>query len=283
MKKHQIRIPRVDFLGFKISKIVLGSNPFSGFSHQTKELDEEMLDFYTAEEIKRAWDRAQQLGINAFCARGDRHILRVIREYFNENRIKEFYWFAQTAPEFASFQANLSLIINSKLKPTFIYHHGGHLDMLLMEGKKHIVRDNLKIIRDTGYLTGMASHQPEFIEMAEEENWDVDFYLTCFYNLTGRGKKELTVIKGSHGEIFDMSDPSKMCRVIKKVNKPCVAYKIFGAGRLSHNKNEIYSALKFAAENIKKNDLILVGVFQKQKDQIKENVEMLSSILSEKH
>ncbi|MCM8816933.1 MAG: hypothetical protein NC913_05420 [Candidatus Omnitrophica bacterium] len=273
-------IPQVDFLGFKISKLILGSNPFSGFSHQTPQMDEEMLDFYTAEEIKKAWDQAQNCGINGFCARGDRHILRIAREYYNEGRVKEFHWFVQTAPEFLSFQANVSMIVNSKFKPSFIYHHGGQLDNLLMEGKKQLVKDQLKMIRDAGYPTGMASHQPEFIEMAEEENWDVDFYLTCFFNLTGRGKSGLTAIVGSQGEIFDMTDPPKMCQIIKKVKKPCVAYKIFGAGRLCKNRTQIKSALKFAIENIKQNDLILFGVFQKTKNQIKENVEIFNEILS---
>lgn len=270
----------VDFLGYKISKIILGSNPFSGFSHQNKQLDEEMLDFYTTEEIKKAWDKAQNYGINGFCARGDRHIVRVLREYYNENRMKNFFWFAQTAPEFISFEAGLSIIVSNKVKPFCIYHHGGHLDNLLMAGQKQTVKDHLKMIRDTGYITGMASHQPEFIAMAEEENWDVDFYLTCFYNLTGRGKKGLTALKGSEGEIFDPSDPPKMCHVIKQVKKPCIVYKIFGAGRMCNSKEQIKSAIKFALENIKSNGLILVGVFQKYKDQIKENVEILSELLS---
>ncbi|HOL35577.1 MAG TPA: hypothetical protein PK303_03290 [bacterium] len=273
-------LPEVDFCGYKISRLILGSNPFSGFSHQTRQIDEEMLDFYTAEEIKKTWDKAQEYGINGFCARGDRHILRVLREYYNQGRAKNFYWLAQTAPEFSRFQANLALIIGSKLKPTFIYHHGGQLDLLLMEGKKQQVKDHLKMIRDTGYPTGLASHQPEFIIMAEEENWDIDFFMCCFFNLTGRGKKELTAIKGSEGEIFDQEDPPKMCQVIKQVKKPCIAYKIFGAGRLCNNENQIFSSLKFAFDNIKSQDLVLVGVFQKYNDQIKQNVELACKILA---
>ncbi len=277
MKK---QVPQVRLCNYEISKLILGSNPFSGFSHQTKKVDEEMMDFYTAEQIKKAWDTAQNNGINAFCARGDRHIVRLIREYYNEGRMRNFLWLAQTAPEFINFEAGLSIITTNKPKPVCIYHHGGQLDNLLMEGKKQIVKDHLKMIRDTGYITGMASHQPEFIEMAEDENWDVDLYLTCFYNLTGRGKKELTAIKGSEGEIFDISEPPKMCRVIKQVRKPCIAYKIFGAGRLCHSRDEIYSAFRFAVENIKPNDFIMIGVFQKNKDQIKENVEIFTEIIA---
>lgn len=275
-----MRLPKIKLGNYVISKLILGSNPFSGFSHQTREIDQEMMDFYTSEEIKKAWDVAQDNGINAFCARGDRHMLRLLREYYNEGRMKNFLHLAQTAPEFLSFEANLSMIITNKPKPVCIYHHGGQLDNLLMDGKKQIVKDHLKMIRDTGCITGMASHQPEFIAMAEDENWDIDLYFTCFYNLTGRGKKGLTAIKGSEGEVFDPEDPEKMCRVIRQVKKSCVAYKIFGAGRLCSNKNQVEKAIRFALENIKENDFILIGVFQKTKNQIKENVEIINKILS---
>ncbi|MCM8768760.1 MAG: hypothetical protein NC911_03645 [Candidatus Omnitrophica bacterium] len=281
MKLSNDGLPKVDFLGYKLSKIILGSNPFGGFSHQGWPMDQEMLDFYTTAEIKKAWDQAQEEGINAFCGRADRHMVFLLREYWNEGKGRNFYWFAQTAPEYASFQANVSLIVSSKFKPTFIYHHGGQLDYLLMEGKKQLVKDNLKIIRETGYPCGMASHQPEFIALAEEENWDIDFYLACFFNLTGRGKKDLTVIKGSSGEVFDFSDPPKMCQVIKQVKKPCVAYKIFGSGRLCQNRNQVYQAISFALENIKPGDLILTGVFQKFGNQIKENVAIVREILND--
>jgi len=267
---------------YEISKLILGSNPFSGFSHKTPDVDEEMMDFYTCEEIKKTWDIAQDKGINGFCARGDIHMLRLLREYYNEGRMKNFLWFAQTVPELASFEASLHLINSSKVKPACIYHHGGQLDNLLMEGKKQLVKDHLKMIRDTGYISGMASHQPKFIEMAEDENWDIDLYLTCFYNLTGRGKKGLTSINGSKGEIFDPEDPPMMCKVIKQVKKPCIAYKIFGAGRSCKDEDNIYSAMKFAVENIKPGDLIMLGVFQKYGNQIQQNVEILSRILSEK-
>ncbi|HOL67545.1 MAG TPA: hypothetical protein PKX93_08835 [bacterium] len=282
MKLTEDRLPRVDFLGFSISKFILGSNPFSGFSHQNRKMDEEMMDFYTATRIKKTWDQAQQYGINAICGRGDRHMLLLLREYWNEGKGRGLFWFAQTAPEYASFEASVSLITNSRFKPSFIYHHGGQLDYLLMEGKKQLVKDHLKIIRDTGYPCGLASHQPQFIALAEEENWDVDFYLTCFFNLTGRGKQGLTALKGSAGEVFDRSDPPKMCEVIKQVKKPCVAYKIFGSGRLCQDRKQLYQAISFAVENIKPGDLILAGVFQKYGNQLKEDVEIVRRLLSRK-
>lgn len=273
-------LPLVDFCGLKFSKLLLGSNPFSGFSHNGTEMDDEMSDFYKASEIVKAFNEAKNCGINGFCGRGDRHMLRVIREYANAEP-NPLYWIAQTVPEFNSFDTSIYLLTAFKpLKPTGIYHHGGMADNLINDGKKDVVKDNLKKIRDTGCLTGVASHQPEIIAMYEEEGWDVDFYLTCFCNLTGRGKKGITAVQGSIDEKFTQEDPPKMAEVVRKVKKPCVAFKIFGAGRWTKTYEDTYKSIKFAIDNIKPNDVILTGVYQKDKNQIKENADILRKIMN---
>ena len=39
--------------GKRVSRLCIGGNPFSGFSHQTPERTREMLDFFTPETIKQ--------------------------------------------------------------------------------------------------------------------------------------------------------------------------------------------------------------------------------------
>jgi hypothetical protein len=55
--------------------------------------------------------------------------------------------------------------------------------------------------------------------------------------------------------------------VFKKTSKPCVAFKILGAGRV----NSPEKAFKFAFASIKPNDVVCVGLFPRFKDEIKEN------------
>ena len=47
-------------------------------------------------------------------------------------------------------------------------------------------------MRECGVQVGLGSHIPEVIGYAEERGWDVDFYMTCFYNLS---RDECTVDK----------------------------------------------------------------------------------------
>ena len=52
-------LPSVDLCGLKVTRLILGANPFAGFSHQTPERDGEMRDYYTVERIMETWARAQ--------------------------------------------------------------------------------------------------------------------------------------------------------------------------------------------------------------------------------
>ena len=51
-------LPTVDFCGLTVTRLIIGANPFGGYSHQNRERDQEMVTYYTPERIKETWDRA---------------------------------------------------------------------------------------------------------------------------------------------------------------------------------------------------------------------------------
>ena len=51
-----------------VSRLCIGGNPFSGFSHQSPERDQEMRAFYTPERVKHGLRIAERAGINIFSA-----------------------------------------------------------------------------------------------------------------------------------------------------------------------------------------------------------------------
>ena len=65
-----------------------------------------------------------------------------------------------------------------------------------------------------------------------------------------------------------------MCPVIQKVEKPVLAYKILAAGRLADRKPEIDRAFKYAFDNIKTKDGVIVGMFPKFRDQVTESARL---------
>ena len=79
-----------------VSRFILGSNPFSGFSHQGEARDREMMKFYTSTRIKETLRLAESLGINSVIGRADKHMIRVLMEYWDEGG--KIQWLAQTCP-----------------------------------------------------------------------------------------------------------------------------------------------------------------------------------------
>jgi hypothetical protein len=152
-------------------------------------------------------------------------------------------------------------------------------------GQIDLLHKRLELIKSTGVRTGFATHVPEVVLLAEKENWNVDFYKTCLYNSRktpeqrSRQSGFITANRVKH-TVFYSDDKPLMLEAIKKVSKPCIAFKLFAGGQVFLNKDEAgmsaaaEKAIKDTFENIKPGDMTCVGVFQRDKNQIKENAEM---------
>lgn len=62
--------------GLRLSRLLLGSNPFSGFSHPGMARDERMVRHYTVARTKQALFDGERLGITGLVARTDFHVRR---------------------------------------------------------------------------------------------------------------------------------------------------------------------------------------------------------------
>ena len=63
-------MPTIQIGGLAVSRFVIGGNPFSGFSHQSRERSKEMLAWYTDERIVQVLFQAEELGLTACLMRG---------------------------------------------------------------------------------------------------------------------------------------------------------------------------------------------------------------------
>ena len=167
-------LPTVDFCGIRMTRLIIGGNPFSGNSHVSHELDEQMRDYYSTANIKQALHRCVACGINTVQLRADQHIMRILREFRQEGG--QLNWIAQTASEVANFAGNIRQIAADP-SAAAIYHHGSVTDNLYQAGRTGELRERLKIMRDAGLPVGLGTHKPEVIRLCEDEDWDVDFYM----------------------------------------------------------------------------------------------------------
>ena len=248
----------------RVSRLIIGGNPYSGISHHSSAKSKEMEDYYTVDRIKADLREAERCGINTVLARADRYIMRVLNEYRNDGG--NIQWIAQTPKgnEYENLKDYIRLI--ARYEPIAIYHHGGTTDRLYDEGKLDSIRDSLKFIRDLGFAAGVGTHDPQILKHCHYEGYDADFYVCAFYNHTRRR------------EMYLPPDRDTAIVAIQAVPLPVIAIKVLAAGR-----SEPFEAFRFALENIKPIDAMAVGMYTRgHPDQIRENAETVASLI-EKH
>ncbi len=269
-------LPSVDFFGHKVSRLICGGNPLSGFSHFSAELDRDMVEYYDMPNIQALLKECWENGINTFQSRGDRHQMRAYLEH--QLHGGQMQWITQTASEFASIEGNVAEI--ARYKPIAIYHHGTHTDNSWHAGEIERVRDIVKAIDDQGLPAGVGTHIPEVVEYMEEHGWETDFYMCCFYNLARGYKAAPATDKAAYEkDRFPAEDPPRMAATIRATSKPCIAFKIMAASRNCTTPDRTREAFRFAFENIKPDDMVDVGMFQKYRNQVKENAGYVRELL----
>jgi hypothetical protein len=257
------------FKHLTVSRLILGSNPFSGFSHQSPQMDWEMRHYFTGERIKAVFKEAEALGINTVIARADFHVMRLMLEYADAGG--SLQWFAQTCPELGSHAVSIHNASAYGAKACHL--HGGVMDNQYAQGRLEEVQPALDSIRQKGMLAGIAAHNPAVIAWAEE-HLDVDYYLCCYYNPTPRDDRPEHV--PGMREVYREEDRTAMTDLIPQLSHPVVHYKILAAGR-----NDPAQAFAFAASKMRLNDAVCVGVYPKDRPgMLKENASLLEESLA---
>jgi hypothetical protein len=269
-------LPTIALGKHQVTRLICGGNPFSGFSHVGPEMDWDFLRYYTMPNLQAALDECWANGLNTFQSRGDRHQTRM----YLEHRLRggQMQWIAQTASEFRNIQANILEIC--RYEPIAIYHHGTHTDNTWHEGYIDRIRDIVKFIKDQGLLAGLGTHIPAVIEYAEEHQWETDFYMGCFYNLARGYKPAVAEEQDAYRrDQYPKSDPDRMAATLQQVRKPCLAFKIMAASRNCATPDDVRRTFQWAFGLIKPTDAVVVGMFQKYRNQIQENAQMVRDIL----
>ena len=254
----------------EVTRFILGGNPFSGFSHQTAEMDNHMRHYFTTACIKKVMAKAEAAGVNAFIGRADFHICRVLTEYWDEGgRIQ---WFAQTCPEIGAPEPSVDRA--KAFGAAGVHVHGGYVDHLFAQGRIGEVQPVVARMREAGLVAGLAGHNPEVFRWAESVKLDVDYYMCCYYNSAHRDKRAEHV--PGMKEWFLQEDRHIMTELVEGLSKPVIHYKIMAAGR-----NDPAEAFGYAARCMRAGDAVCVGIYDEQKpDMVAENVRLLEEAIA---
>ena len=233
-------LPQVNLGHVSVSRLIVGGNPFSGFSHFSPEMNAAMVRYYTTARIKATLRECEAAGVDTLLARADNHITRLLREYWDEGGTIQ--WIAQTAAERASVAANVQFAAAVGAKCCYL--HGGQADRTVAGGRAEELRRPIELGRELGLVMGLAGHRPETHLAALEADLGLQFLATCFYHVTAE-------------ETYRPEDRDAMVeRVVQQTDLPCIGYKIMAAGR-----NDPDEAFSYALSRMKPSDAICVGIY----------------------
>jgi hypothetical protein len=247
-------LPTIQIGKHRISRLVAGSNPILGYSYSGQHADRHMKDYYTPERTVEFLQNCERAGITTHQFADPDRALPYVRP-LREGGSKMSFFCLHSQREKIKDAVE-------RAQPIAMVHHGGATDRLFADGKASLVHDYVKAAHDCGVLAGVSAHNPDCIKRVADEGWEVDFFMTCFYFLTRKMvKKDTEIPMLDFGLPFFRDDPKAMTQVVRQVKQPCFGFKILGAGRHCSNEQTVRAAFKFAFENIKPTDGVIVGMF----------------------
>jgi hypothetical protein len=242
-------MPKIKLGKVEVSRLILGSNPFFGFSHKNPQATpEEMKQWYTPQRIMAVLDQAAAHGITAVWTPCYEEWVRTWNEYQDKGG-KLKIWIGQ--PDRLPMERDIEIAVKNGAKAIAI--QGCRIDDMVGQGKWDVVRGWLELIKSHGLPAGMATHTATTHLEAEERGLPTDFYHQTLYRPDNYVPEGLEESLGT----------------IEKLDKPVVAYKVLGAGRILPK-----DTFPYVSRRLRRKDGICVGVFPKIRDEIAENTSL---------
>ncbi len=254
------KLPQIRLGRYSISRLICGANPFNGGSHLSVFVNHQMRRYFTPEQILKTLRRCQEVGVN--CWQSGLGAIDLYRRFVDEGGQMHYIAIAAGKPEGIEKLRQGGCIA--------IAHHGETTDRMFKEGRIDDMHDYLKRVRDSGLLVGVSTHMPDVVDTVESKGWDIDYYMTCVYE-RHRSAEALEQLLGQApipvGEVYLPNDPPRMFRMVRQTKRPCLAFKILAAGRLSERKHWVEQAFRQTFDSIKPTDGAIVGIYDEYTDQ----------------
>jgi hypothetical protein len=229
----------------KISRLIIGGNPFSYIAHSEPLVYSRDLfqHYFTHEKVVETLGLGQQFGINTFLGRIDSNVIGFL-ELYEKTHQKSIPWLAQTSAKPHRGATTKEIIANIKLAAdhgaTGIYFHGESADYLVQNGRTDEIKGYVDYIRELGLVAGIGAHEVETIEACEARNFQPDFYMKTFNSLE-----------------YCCPNFRRTGEVMASVEIPWIAFKVLAAGRIEPEEG-FAMALDAGA------DFLCVGMFDFQ-------------------
>lgn len=260
--------PRTTVGGLSVSRMIIGTNWFLGWSHTSRAKDNyikgHIADRKTIADVLEVFFQA---GVDTIMAQMSTPVLQeAIQEAENRTgvgAIKVSTPLLPLSPETAAKGFDLDEVARmfdeeAGFGSRFVMPHQATTDAMVDRCTREIrhMAPVCRLIRERGMIPGLSTHMPETIVYADESGLDVETYISI-YNALG----------------FMMQlEVDWVARVVAEAAKPVMTIKPMAAGRMPP-----FQALHFVWSTLRPQDMVTVGTMSPQ--EAAECIELSLSVL----
>jgi hypothetical protein len=236
--------PRTTVGGVSLSRMIIGTNWFLGYSHTSLAKDKFIKSYQTRDNIADIITTFMKAGVDAIMGmpvpmlreaisiaedRTGREAKLILTPQFNILPGGD----PETEPERVFDRCK-------ELNATFCMPHQCITDALIdrMQMKIRDIDKYTKMIRDRGMIPGLSTHMPEAVKIADDTGADVETYIQL-YNAAG---------------FLLQVETDWVMRIIKEAKKPVMTIKPLAAGKLLPPVG-----LAFVWSTIRDQDMVTIG------------------------
>jgi hypothetical protein len=248
-----------------VSRLIIGGNQFSGWSHSRdlKYLRDLFKAYATEKNILQTLRLAEENGINTILSGDGSYLTKYWKDWGGRMQ-----WIAQVHPRTDDMTTNIKRAIDAGAIAAYV--QGGIGDSFVKGGRVDLLGRAVEFIKSQGVLAGIGGHSLEVPKAVEKAGIQPDFYMKTlhhdrYWSATPKEQRvEFNVDSNGpqdHDNMWCIT-PEKDIEFMRTVARPWIAFKVLAAGAV-HPRD----GFKFAFDNGA--DFICVGMFDFQ---VRENV-----------
>jgi len=234
------KFPRTKIDSLSVSRMIIGTNWFLGYSHQSVAKDRFITGLQTRKNIAEILNVFFEAGIDTILGMPTPILQQAISDAQDRTGVKGILALTPGFDPLADGEAERAFDDCVKLGADIIMPHTSVTDRLVdkLPGTIRNIEQYSKMIRERGKIPGLSTHLPESIIFTDDQDYDVATYISI-YNAIG----------------FLMPiEVEWAMHIIKRAKKPVMTIKPFGAGRITPP-----IGLAFVWNTIRDIDMVTVG------------------------
>jgi len=256
-----------------LSRLIIGGNQFSGWSHSRdlKYLRDLFKAYATEQKIMATLQAAEESGISAIITASSGYLTKYWKE-----RGGRIQWIAQVHPKTTDLTSNIKRAIDNGAVGAYV--QGGVGDSFVKNGRVDLLGEAVAFIKSQGVIAGIGGHSIEVPMAVEKAGIRPDFYMKTlhhgnYWSATSEAERmDFNVDSGSardYDNIWSIA-PERTIEFMREVPRAWIAFKVLAAGAIHPREG-----FKYAFENGA--DFACVGMFDFQ---VRENAIITKNLLS---